>query len=190
MRNSILYISAILLVCSACVTPKIHNTLVADHESEKLALALAEKKLLSFSGKLEESGGTIIALKTQISDLRNDSIQNGKSLTLLQSKYVQLGDTYDLLASKNSSYIANKAKETKKLLEQLEKTQAELFAKEDELNKLSNSLDVKKQELCNHVLVSENHINILGNEPKLFVSKNLNNLLLNLLFIFILPQLL
>ncbi len=147
MRNSILYISAILLVCSACVTPKIHNTLVADHESKKLALALAEKKLLSFSGKLEESGGTIIALKTQISDLRNDSIQNGKSLTLLQSKYVQLGDTYDLLASKNSSYIANKAKETKKLLEQLEKTQAELFAKEDELNKLSNSLDVKKQEL-------------------------------------------
>mgnify|MGYP001098691821 CR=1 FL=1 len=87
------------------------------------------------------------ALKTQISDLRNDSIQNGKSLTLLQSKYVQLGDTYDLLASKNSSYIANKAKETKKLLEQLEKTQTELFAKEDELNKSTANLQEKERKL-------------------------------------------
>ena len=51
------------------------------------------------------------------------------------------------MASKNSRYIADKAKETKKLLEQLEQAQSELFAKEDQLNKLSNSLDVKEQEL-------------------------------------------
>ena len=68
----------------------------------------------------------------------------GSSLTILQSKYAQLSDAYDLLTSKNSSYMADKAKETKKLLEQLEQAQLELFAKEDELNKLSNSLDVKK----------------------------------------------
>ena len=37
--------------------------------------------------------------------------------------------------------MADKAKETKKLLEQLEQAQTALFAKEDELNNLSNSLD-------------------------------------------------
>ena len=42
---------------------------------------------------------------------------------------------------------ATKAKETKKLLEQLEQAQSALFAKEDELNKLSNSLDAKEEEL-------------------------------------------
>ena len=34
--------------------------------------------------------------------------------------------------------MADKAKETKKLLEQLEQAQTALFAKEDELNNLSN----------------------------------------------------
>jgi chemotaxis protein MotB len=135
------------LALSACVTPKIHNTLVAKHKSTKSALILAEKQELSLNGKLEESEGAIVALRAQISDLRNDSLQNGKTLTILQSKYAQLSDTYDLLTSKNSSYMADKAKETKKLLEQLEQAQLELFAKEDELNKLSNSLDAKKQEL-------------------------------------------
>ena len=147
MRNFILYIITITLLCSSCVTPKIYNTLVAEYESAKSNLTSAEKKLLSLSDKLEGSERTIFSLRTQISDLRNDSLQNGKSLTLLQSKYVQLSDAYDLLASKNSSYMANKAKETKKLLEQLDQAQSELFEKEDELNKLSNSLDVKKQEL-------------------------------------------
>ena len=147
MQKSILYISALLLGLSACVTPKIHNTLVAEHESTKSALISAEKKELSLNGKLEESEGTIVALRAQISDLRNDSLQNGKSLASLQSKYTQLCDAYDLLTSKNSSYMANKAKETKKLLEQLEQAQLELFAKEDELNKLSNSLSLKEEEL-------------------------------------------
>ena len=43
--------------------------------------------------------------------------------------------------------MAEKAKETKKLLEQLESAQMALFAKEDELNKLSVSLEAKEDEL-------------------------------------------
>ena len=79
--------------------------------------------------------------------MKNDSVQNGIALTTLQSNYDALSDAYDLLTSKNSSYMADKAKETKKLLEQLEQAQSELFAKEDELNKLSASLDAKVDEL-------------------------------------------
>ena len=147
MQKFILYISALLLTFSACVTPKIHNSLVAENESTKTALISVEKKALSLIDKLEEKEGNIISLKTQISDLRNDSVQNGKSLMILQNKYDELSDAYDLLTSKNSRYMADKAKETKKLLEQLEVAQAELFTKEAELNKLSNSLDAKEEEL-------------------------------------------
>lgn len=43
--------------------------------------------------------------------------------------------------------MADKARETKELLGQLERAQTALFAKEDELNVLSNSLDAKKEEL-------------------------------------------
>jgi len=147
MQKSILYISTLLLVLSSCVTPKIHNALVGEHYATKSALTAQEKKVLQLNGTIEEQEGTIISLKSQISEMRNDSVQNGIALTTLQSKYSELSDAYDLLTSKNSRYMADKAKETKKLLEQLEQAQTELFAKEDELNQLSASLDAKENEL-------------------------------------------
>ena len=147
MQKSILYISTLLLVLSSCVTPKIHNALVIEHDATKSALTTQEKKVLQLNGTIEEQEGTIISLKSQISEMRNDSVQNGIALTTLQSKYDALSDAYDLLMSKNSRYMADKAKETKKLLEQLEQAQTELFAKEDELNKLSVSLEAKEDEL-------------------------------------------
>jgi len=147
MQKSILYISTLLLVFSSCVTPKIHNALVAEHEAAKTNLTAQEKKVLQLNDFLEEKEGTLSSLKAQIYELKNDSVQNGKSLILLQDKYDDLSETYDLLASKNSRYMADKAKETKELLEQLEQAQSALFAKEDELNKLSRSLEAKEEEL-------------------------------------------
>jgi chemotaxis protein MotB len=147
MQKSILYISTLLLALSSCVTPKIHNALVKEHDATKSALTTQEKKVLQLNGTIEEQEGSIISLKSQISEMRNDSVQNGIALTTLQSKYDALSDAYDLLTSKNSRYMADKAKETKNLLEQLEQAQSELFAKEDELNKLSASLDAKEDEL-------------------------------------------
>ena len=146
MKKSILYLSAILFLVSSCVAPKIHNSLLSEHETANNKLSASEKKVLQLNNDLEEKEGKILILETQLSELRNDSVQNGKALTILQDKYNELSDTYDLLTSKNSRYMAEKAKETKKLLEQLEQAQTALFEKEDELNNLSNSLGVKEEE--------------------------------------------
>jgi chemotaxis protein MotB len=145
MKKSILYLSAILFLVSSCVAPKIHNSLLSEHETANNKLSASEKKVLQLNNDLKE--GKILILETQLSELRNDSVQNGKALTILQDKYNELSDTYDLLTSKNSRYMADKAKETKKLLEQLEQAQTALFEKENELNNLSNSLGVKEEEL-------------------------------------------
>ncbi len=147
MQKSILFFCTFLLALTSCVTPKIHNAVVAEHEATKTALNTQEKKTLKLQTEVEELQGTVAFLKSQLSDLRDDSIQNGGALVALQNKYSQLSDSYDLLTSKNSRYMAEKAKETKKLLEQLEQAQTELFAKEDELNKLSVSLEAKEDEL-------------------------------------------
>ena len=147
MKKSILYLSAILFLVSSCVAPKIHNSLLSEHETANNKLSASEKKALQLNNDLEEKEGKILILGAQLSELRNDSVQNGKALTILQDKYNELSDTYDLLTSKNSRYMADKAKETKKLLEQLEQAQTALFEKEDELNNLSNSLGVKEEEL-------------------------------------------
>ena len=147
MKKSILYLTAILFLVSSCVTPKIYNTLLSEHEIVNNRLTANEKRELQLNDSLEEKEGKILILKNQLAELRNDSIQNGKALNLLQNKYNELSDAFDLLTSKNSSYMADKAKETKKLLEQLEQAQTALFEKEDELNNLSNSLGVKEEEL-------------------------------------------
>ncbi|MDC0204444.1 OmpA family protein [Flavobacteriales bacterium] len=147
MQKLLLYISAVLLVLSSCVTPKIHNALITEVKNTKNALKQEEKRVIALTGELEEKSGKIVDLKAQIAALTNGSLQSGKALAALESQYDALSETYDLLASKNSRYIADKAKETKNLLEELEQAQSELFAKEDQLNKLSNSLDIKEQEL-------------------------------------------
>ena len=87
MQKLLLYISVVLLVLSSCVTPKIHNALITEAENTKNALKQSEKRVIALTGELEEKSGKIIDLKQQIAALRNDSLQNGKSLVALQSKY-------------------------------------------------------------------------------------------------------
>ena len=136
-----------LVFFSGCVTPKIHNSLLAEHKKIKEDLKLKQQNLISLSEQLEQNQSTIDRLKKRLSILQNDSIANGKSIELWSDKYNELSQTYDLLASKNSRYISEKAKETKQLLDQLDQAKTELFAKEDELNTISNSLDLQKEEL-------------------------------------------
>ena len=147
MQKSILLLVSSLVIFSSCVTPKIHNALIAENEGAQSALRTQEIRNLKLQSEAEELSAKINYLKASIINLRNDSTQNGGALIILQEKYNALSDSYDLLASKNSREMAEKAKETKQLLEQLEEVQSDLFAKEDELSKLSLSLEAKEEEL-------------------------------------------
>ena len=147
MKTSIIHLITIMLLISACVTPKIHNALLSEHERSSDKLTSNEKKVLQLNDALQEKQGKIFTIENLIAELRNDSVQNGKALTILKDKYSELSGAYDLLTSKSSRYMEDKAKETKKLLEQLAQAQAAFFEKEDELNNLSKYLNVKEEEL-------------------------------------------
>ncbi len=147
MQKLILYLLLCLISFSSCVTPKVYNALFDENEAIKLALQNQEKESIRMQSQIEELEGEIFSLRTKIQNLKNDSILNGGSLNALQNKYESLEESYDLLTSKNSRQMAEKAKETKKLLENLEQAQSELFSKEDELTKLSYSLQTKEEEL-------------------------------------------
>ena len=144
MQKILLSISVVLLVLSSCVTPKIHNALHAEYDKKKAEIENKDKQIISLKEKVEELEGKIINIKKQLEGIRNDSIQNGKALSNLQNSYDELSSAYDLLASKNSRNMAEKAKETKALLKQLQETQNSLLTKEDALNNLSNSLAEKQ----------------------------------------------
>ena len=149
MQKIVLSLSFTLLILTSCVTPKMHNALHAQYDKVKLQIVNKDKKIISLNEKVEEQEGIIANIKRQLQELRNDSVQNGKALVQLQNSYDELSSAYDLLASKNSRNMAEKAKETKALLKQLEQAQNDLLTKEDELNNLANSLTEKQLALEN-----------------------------------------
>ena len=136
-----------LLVFSSCITPKVYNELLEKHEIAKKNLTKNEKLILDLREKIDAYDRNINNLTSSVDQLRQDSISLSNDLVACQKKYDELSTTYDLLTSKSSRYMAEKAKETKKLLGQLEKAQAELFAKEDELKKASAILEDKERKL-------------------------------------------
>lgn len=137
----------LLSVLFSCVTPKTHNSLVAEYDLKTEKLEKLEKKLIVLNSKIDNKEQRITTLQAHILKLQNDSLKNANILVLLKQQYDDLSNTYDLLVSKNSRYISEKAKEIKRLLEQLDQTRIELFAKEDQLNILSSSLTRKEEEL-------------------------------------------
>ncbi|MDC3105190.1 OmpA family protein [bacterium] len=135
-------------IFSSCITPKVYNELLDKHEIAKKNLSKNEKLILNLRETLDANERSINSLMSSIEKLRQDSTTINNDLLACQNKYDDLSTTYDLLTSKSSRYMAEKAKETKELLEQLEKTQSELFAKEDQLKKSTAFLEEKERKLA------------------------------------------
>lgn len=144
-RISLIILSIFLI--SSCITPKVYNELLDKHEIAKKNLTKNEKIILELRENLDDKERDITNLNTLVEQLRKDSIALNNDLISCQKKYDDLSTTYDLLTSKSSRYMAEKAKETKELLSQLETTQSELFAKEDQLNKSTLELEEKERKL-------------------------------------------
>ena len=145
--NRILTLILCFLTLSSCITPKVYNELLEKHEIAKKNLSKNEKLILDLKEKIDVNERNITKLSNSVDKLRADSANLNNDLLVCQNKYDELSKTYDLLTSKSSRYMAEKAKETKQLLEQLEKTQSDLFAKEDELKKSSSVLEEKERKL-------------------------------------------
>jgi len=144
-RISLIIISIFLI--SSCITPKVYNELLDKHEIAKKNLTKNEKLILELRENLDDKERDITNLNALVEQLRKDSIALNNDLVACQKKYDDLSTTYDLLTSKSSRYMAEKAKETKELLNQLETTQSELFVKEDQLNKSTLELEEKERKL-------------------------------------------
>ena len=145
--SRILLIIFSLSILSSCITPKVYNELLDKHEIAKKNLSKNEKLILNLRETLDANERSINSLTSSIDKLRQDSTKLNNDLLACQNKYDDLSTTYDLLTSKSSRYMAEKAKETKELLEQLEKTQSELFVKEDQLKKNTAVLEEKERKL-------------------------------------------
>ena len=49
MQRSILYLVLLVTILSSCVTPKIHNSLIAEHDAAQLSLKANRKQFLNLN---------------------------------------------------------------------------------------------------------------------------------------------
>ena len=64
----------------------------------------------------------LFRLNNEVNNLISDSTERSKSYRNLKSQMEDLNEAYDLLTAKNTQMISNKAKETRKLLDELQST--------------------------------------------------------------------
>ena len=124
-----------------------YNELFAEHEKAQKDLLSNEQIILNLRENLQKFESSVNKLESLVKSLQADSSLLNQELLTSQNKYNELSTTYDLLTSKSSRFMAEKAKETKDLLEKLEIAQNELFAKEDQLNKSTTSLKLQEDAL-------------------------------------------
>ena len=123
MYKSNLYVAFLLFVVSSCITPKIHNALIDENELAKSQLQKQELKNLKQLTQIEELNVDISDMIARVASLESDSIKNELAVRNLNIKYNNLSESYDLLMSKKSRDISDKAKEIKRLIEKLDQVQ-------------------------------------------------------------------
>ena len=121
-------LASILLVASfsSCVTSKIHEDLRSKYDnalSEKQAL---EEENINLYASLEETKSKLEAAEEKLKSLKEESDISKTKLSALQKDYDAIKESYTLLTTNSNSRISKNASKNLELLQNLEKSRAEL----------------------------------------------------------------
>ena len=116
MSYRIIIFALCLGFTTACVSPKIVEEIKAEQSDLKSYNKSLKKENLQMNTQNNELNDQINRLNQSVDRLVSDSTARSNTLTQLQNAHQELNSAYDLLLDKNSQMMANKAKETKKLL--------------------------------------------------------------------------
>ena len=139
MSYRILIFALCLGFTTACISPKIIEEMTTQQNDLKSHNKSLKKENLHLNTQNTELVYKVNQLNHSVDQLVSDSTDRSNTLIQLQNAHQELNLAYDLLIDKNSQMMANKAKETKKLLEELQVIQEDLQKKEDELTELKKT---------------------------------------------------
>ena len=143
----LLLFALIINILSSCVPAKqfegLQNTYLNCNEEREL---LKEKnKNLNVSNTELESKYNVI--ENKLLNLQKDSIDHEYKLLSTTQKYDKLNRQYSNLQKTQEQLLRGSAKETKRLLIELQNTQGNLQEKEDRLNELKTNLNIEQNNL-------------------------------------------
>ena len=144
-RNILIVLSMAGII--ACAPPQQFAELKSEADKCKVEReqALKENELLNV--KNTELEAKLAAANKTIDELNNKHASEGEELKLLKKRYQQLNQQYEDMKTTNKGLLDGTDAETKKLISKLEKSQLELYKKEEDLNKLSIKIDEEQKKL-------------------------------------------
>lgn len=146
MKRFITLFITLAFAFGSCVAPKLYNETKAKKEKcEKDNDALTAANL-ALTTKVGDMTSSVQELNNQVVELSKDTTNYGVELRKLRESYSQLNGTYQSLL-KDGPASASNQEATKQLIRDLQKTQENLQAKEDQLRIKVNMLQNKKDSL-------------------------------------------
>ncbi len=144
-KNKIIIVAVVIF--SSCVAPKIYQETANQKEEcakEREALIKENEQLTvdntELKAKVEGSG-------KELERIQKNHADEAEEMGRLKSEYQTLSKRYDELQETHQALVSGSDAEARKMMGQLEKTQSELYAKEDQLNMLSQKLEADRSEL-------------------------------------------
>lgn len=146
MRKIYILISA-FIVMSSCVSTRQFrevNDKSSTLERERDALMAENERLTVENTEMKSKMDFVADRQQQFSD---DSLAMRQEISALQSTRNQLQQRLDDLQSTHEALLKGNARETRRLLSQLQNTQSDLQTKEDQLRELERNVNAGQQDL-------------------------------------------
>lgn len=138
MIKKFLYTICIAFLCVSCVSSKIYDDLKDKYSNLKTE---NESLMSQLDGKVGNGDNySIDQLKDDIATLKKDNSRLSMDLEASKNNYNRLKSSYDALEENSSSSLSENLERNRKLLEQLEAKEKELFTESKRLEQLKNDL--------------------------------------------------
>ncbi|MBN1119064.1 MAG: OmpA family protein [Bacteroidales bacterium] len=135
------------VLATACAAPKIYDEAVKEkddcyREREEM---LQENEQLNVENT--ELKSKVEGSEKEIERIKNQQLEDVEELNRMKSEYQSLDKRYKELQQTHQALVSGSDSEARKMMNQLERTQKDLYTKEDQLNMLSQKLDAERREL-------------------------------------------
>ena len=151
MNNIRIKLFAILIISAigftSCVSSKKYKDLLGKRETIEQENSRLKDDNRNLRTSNNERASLIAKQEKQISNLVDDTTNLGRNYRSMQGRYKGLNKNYQDLLAQNQNLIKGNQRETKKILAQLQKSQADLIKREDSLAVLETEFTKRKNEL-------------------------------------------
>lgn len=145
-KTLILNITTLALFAS-CVSPKLYQ----ESQQQKETTQQERDELFGTNEKLTVENTELKAKKSELEKEIERTVaahyEEAEEMKRLKGEYNQLSKRYDELNQAHKALVSGSDAEARRLMQQLQTTQSDLYAREDQLNQLSEKLSRERQQL-------------------------------------------